>query len=429
MAPILGASVSRAYDVAVRRLAAVDAQTFWMSALVPNDQFLLYAFAGVPDQPEQVLEGLTERAARCDDLRLRIVDDCALRYPLWVPGDIDPDQFTVHAGELDWDSCLAAVARLADDQLEPRIATWRLHVFLPVHGAPGTTGAVTVAVLQISHALADGTRTADLAAWLFGRASAVAPITAARRGSLAVATVAAARTHRVWVGDIAAGRLAPPSRPGPPLPTNKAPTGARRVRTLLRRRSQLAGPTVTVSALVAIATALDGYLADLGADPARLAAEVLLAKPGILAAHNHFRNVGIDLHRELAPGPRGAAIATQLQDCRARAAHPAMLAADRAFAATPAPLLRWGVAQFDPAVRPAQVTGATVVSSVNRGPADLHFGSAPVLWTSGYPALSPMMGLTLGVHGIGDTIALSVHGAESSVDVDEYVARLDHALG
>jgi hypothetical protein len=430
MAPILGASVQRAYDVAVHRLAAVDAQTFWMSALVPNDQFLLYAFAGVPDRLEQVLTGLAERAARCDDLRLRIVDDCALRYPLWVPGEVDTDQFAVHGGELDWDSCLAAVARLADDQLDPRVAAWRLHVFLPVQGAPGTTTAVTVAVLQISHALADGTRTADLAAWLFGRASPVAPIATARSGSLAVATVAAARTHRVWVGDIAAGRLAPPSRPGPPHSTNCAPTGARRVRTLLRRRSELPpGPTVTVSALVAIAAALDGYLADLGADPARLAAEVLLAKPGIRAAHNHFRNVGIDLHQKLAPGSRGAAIATQLQDCRARAAHPAMLAADRAFAATPAPLLRWGVAQFDPAVRSAEVTGATVVSSVNRGAADLQFGSAPVLWTSGYPALSPMMGLTHGVHGLGDTIALSVHGAESSVDVDEYVARLDHALG
>ena len=30
-----------------------------------------------------------------------------------------------------------------------------------------------------------------------------------------------------------------------------------------------------------------------------------------------------------------------------------MRASDRAFAATPAPLLRWGVSQFDPAVRPA----------------------------------------------------------------------------
>ena len=32
----------------VRRLAAVDAQTYWMSAKIPNDQFLLYGFEGGP---------------------------------------------------------------------------------------------------------------------------------------------------------------------------------------------------------------------------------------------------------------------------------------------------------------------------------------------------------------------------------------------
>jgi hypothetical protein len=107
-----------------------------------------------------------------------------------------------------------------------------------------------------------------------------------------------------------------------------------------------------------------------------------------------------------------------------------MAAEDRAFAAVPAPLLRWGVAQLDPAARSATVTGNTVVSSVNRGPADLHFGGCPVLLTAGYPALSPMMGLTHGVHGIGDIIAVSVHAAESAIgDIDDYVARLSAALG
>ena len=98
-------------------------------------------------------------------------------------------------------------------------------------------------------------------------------------------------------------------------------------------------------------------------------------------------------------------------------------------AAVPAPLLRWGVAQFDPDARSPTATGNTVVSSVNRGAADLHFGDAPVVVTAGYPGLSPMMGLTHGVHGIGDTIAVSVHAAESAIgDVDAYVDRLDAAL-
>jgi hypothetical protein len=106
-----------------------------------------------------------------------------------------------------------------------------------------------------------------------------------------------------------------------------------------------------------------------------------------------------------------------------------MLAASRASAAVPAALLRWGVQQFDPTLRSPTVTGNTVVSSVNRGPADLRFGDVPVALTAGYPALSPMMGVTHGVHGIGDTVAISVHAAESSIgDIDAYVERLSAVL-
>ena len=79
------------------------------------------------------------------------------------------------------------------------------------------------------------------------------------------------------------------------------------------------------------------------------------------------------------------------------------------------------------------MTGNTVVSSVNRGPADLRFGTAPVLLTAGYPALSPMMGLTHGVHGVGDTVAVSVHTVDGVLggvgDLDDYLARLDAELG
>ena len=201
------------------------------------------------------------------------------------------------------------------------------------------------------------------------------------------------------------------------------------VRTVLRHRSQIAGPTVTVGALAAISTALSGHLRDLGDDPSALGAEVPMAKPGMRQAHNHFGNVSINLYPELEFGERTTRIAEELALRRRRAAHPAMLAASRASAAVPAPLLRWGVKQFDPTVRSPTVIGNTVVSSVNRGPADLYFGDAPVVMTAGYPGLSPMMGLTHGVHGIGDTIAISVHAAESAVgDVDAYVERLAAAL-
>jgi hypothetical protein len=84
--------------------------------------------------------------------------------------------------------------------------------------------------------------------------------------------------------------------------------------------------------------------------------------------------------------------------------------------------------RFDPAVRSSTVTGHTVVSSINRGPADLSFGGCPVILTAGYPALSPMMALTHGVHGIGTTIAVSMHADATVIDVDDYLGRLHEAL-
>src|SRR5262249_11859542 len=149
-----------------------------------------------------------------------------------------------------------------------------------------------------------------------------------------------------------------------------------------------------------------------------------MAKAGVRKANNHFGNVGIGLYPELDVAARIARIVEDMAERRRRAAHPAMLAASRASAAVPAPLLPWGVKQFDPAMRSPTVTGNTVVSSVNRGSADLHFGDVPVVLTAGYPGLSPVMGLTHGVHGIGDTIAITVHAAASAIgDVDAYVDR------
>jgi hypothetical protein len=146
-------------------------------------------------------------------------------------------------------------------------------------------------------------------------------------------------------------------------------------------------------------------------------------------AHNHFGNIVVGLYPELDLDVRLQRIGTDLANGRRRFEHPATRSADRAFAAVPAPLLRWGVSQFDPDVRPAQVLGNTVVSSVNRGPADLRFGEARVVLTAGYPALSPSMGLTHGVHGIGETIAISVNAAQAAVaDIDAYLELLGAAL-
>ena len=411
----------------VTRLAAADAQAYWLSAKIPSDQLLLYAFDGAPP-PQPVLSYLRRRAAMCHDLQLRVIDDCPAVYPAWGYAPVRPAQFAVQSGS-DWVNCLDSVMALADDPLDVTDAAWRMHVFTPVAGVPQASGPATVAVLQISHALTDGLRAADLAGWLFGRPVPVAPVPATRRGSLLARSVAAARTHRRLVADTAAGVVHAAPAPRPALSTNSAPAGRRRVHTVIRNRAALGGATVTVAVLAAISDALAGYLTEQGQDISRLGAEVPLAHSGVRLSHNHFGNVGVGLYPELATVERAERIAADLAAGRARADHPAAVAARRSFAAVPAPLLRWGVRQFDETARSPVVTGHTVVTSVNRGAADLHFGSAPVRFTAGYPLLSPMMGLVHGVHGIGDTVAISVHAAESAGDVDDYLARLDRALG
>lgn len=414
-------------------MAPVDAQTLWMSTKIANDQFLLYAFDGAPPDTERVIAGIRQRAQQCPDLMLRVEDDSAVRYPAWVPAAVSATQFVRHdPPEQSWTDCLDAIARLTGDQLDLGEKGWRLHIFERVRAVPRTSRPATVTVLQIAHALADGTRTDGTAAWLFGRDAPMQPVPAPSRGWLLPRAVRASRAQHRLERDIAAGLVAGPTQARPALLSNTRPAGVPMVRTLVCDRARLGGPTVTIAALVAISTALAGMLRERGADPAQLGAEVLMAKPGVRHSHNHFRNVGIGLYPDLERGERARRITEVFAAQRDRARHPAMTAAALAFAAVPAPLLRWGVAQFDPDARSTTVTGNTVVSSVNRGVADLRFGAAAAVFTAGFPALSPMMGLTHGVHGLGDAIAISVHTAPSVFDataVADYLARLDHALG
>ena len=404
-----------------------------MSAKIPNDTVLLFGFCGVPADVDAAIEEIAERARGCPDLTVRIEDGGRLTYPAWVQRDVDRSLFVVHAAaERTFQACLDEASALTADRLDAGVAAWRMHVFTDIEGIPGAVGPGTVAVLQISHALGGVGRTSGPAAIMFGRRDGVVPgIDVAHTGRFALPIVGfrAARAHRRLVEDTAAGRVPAPAELRPALRTNGRPAGSRHLRTLVRRRSAVNGPTVTVAALSAVSVALAGHLRSLGEDPSRLGAEVPMAKPPPRLAYNHFGNVGVGLHPELAASERLERIAADLDARRRRAAHPAMQMADLAFAATPAPLLRWGMERFDPDVRVSNVTGNAVVSSVNCGAKDFHFGGAPVTVACAFPGLSPMMGLTHAVCGVGDTISLSVHAAESAIgDIDSYAERLEAVL-
>lgn len=396
-------------------MAPADAQLLWLSAKVPNDQFLLYAFDGALD--ESVLDEIGERARRCPDLCVRVRDDHPWRYPRWVAAEVVGEQFVVHEAR-DWQGCLDGVAALG--QLDATAMCWRVHLFAP-----------DAVVVQVCHALGDGSRSSALAAILLGRpavASGAGP-RPPRRGFLPWRAVAAARAHRRLVGDTDAGLLPPPAALRPPLSVNERPGATPVLRTLVVDRTFLRRPTVTIAALGAIGEALGGYLSGRGEDIDQLGAELPMALPPVLQGYNNFRNAGVGLYPTADRERRVQRIAHDVAGQRSRAWHPATVAAARASAAVPAWLVRWGISRFDPGTRCDAVTGNTVVSSVNRGPADLHLGGRRVRMTAGFPALSPMMSLTHGVHGIGETVTVSVRADPSNVDVDDYLDRLRHALG
>ncbi|MBX7451019.1 WS/DGAT domain-containing protein [Mycolicibacterium sp. 3033] len=410
-----------------RRLTAVDAQMLWLSAASPNDQFLLYGF-GAPVDPTVALTAVRDNAARCAALTVRVRDRGPWRYPVWERCGVSADRFAVHDATT-WADVLAAVAALTHHQVDAQARPWRLHAFPRVHGVPGVDVG-SVAMLQISHALADGGRASALAARLFGRPGPLEAVRPLPVHGFVHRSAAAAVAHRRLVRDVDAGLVPPSAAPYPLQRSNTRPAGPVHLRTVVRRRDQLSRPTVTVGALSAISAALATHLRACGDDAERLGAEIPMAKPGERRANNHFGNVGIGLYPQLPSQLRTQAIARDLLRRRRRVSHPAMAAQDAAFAAVPAALLRWGMGQFDPDQRSPVVAGNTVVSSVNRGRADLSFGGAPVVLTAGFPALSPMMGVTHGVHGIGGTVAISVHAAESAIgDVDAYVERLAGGLG
>ena len=312
-------------------MAAVDAQFYWMSAKIPNDEFLLYAFDGEPSNCERAVEQVCRRARACPDLTMRIQDRSSLTYPQWVPTALGLEQVVCHdLPDHSWRDCLAAVVALADAQLDVRRMPWRLHVFTPVLGIPGVSGTGAVVVMQVAHALADGARASAMAAWLLGRAAPVPPPARPSAGVFPWRAVDAARTHRRRVRDTRAGLLAPTLGDRPPQPTNARPDGVRSMRTLVRRRAQLRSPTITVGVLTAVSTALSRLLGD-AADS--LGAEVPMAKPGVPQANNHFGNVVVGLYPKLGLDERAERIAIDLANGRRRFEHPATRAADRALAA------------------------------------------------------------------------------------------------
>ena len=430
----------------MHRMAAADAASYWMSRRIPNDQFLVYCFAAPSSSVEDCAARLRLRAALVDDLCLRIRDvPGTVDRPYWESVSPADDQVRVDSTRRTWSSCLAEIAGLIARPLDPTRAAWRAHLFGPVVDAPGAAGDVYVVVVQMCHALGDGRRASQIVREWF-----TAPATPRRPASTVRSSV---RELLVDAGTFLGGvlrfpgefvttarrgfrvaRLAPASAPGPsgypPTRLNTPPGPRRTLRVLVFDRDHLTrrGQPVTVAVLAAISAALPEYLGETGR---RLGVELTIGRTGEPQARNHFRNAAVDLHVDVDDlVERARLIGADVAAARAAEADPVRLAQCRASESTPAILARWGIGAVDLETPPETVTGVTVVSSVDRGAADIDLDGGEILFTTGFPALSPAQGLTHGVHGIGDRIALSVTTSpEVMGDVDRYVELLAQAAG
>src|SRR5205085_7622675 len=95
----------------------------------------------------------------------------------------------------------------------------------------------------------DGIRSSEPAAWLFGRAPEVLPVPApppVRGAALPWRSYRAARAHQQLVHEEEAGLVPAQADSRPALHSNTRPDGVRSVRTVIRNRAKLTGPTVTV---------------------------------------------------------------------------------------------------------------------------------------------------------------------------------------
>ncbi len=451
---------------------------YWLAARGPTDLFLLYCFADTGRPGAELREFIARRSARIPELSVRLRRTPAdLDQPFWTPSQFHSEQFRQHEiPDSDWHAVSRALGVLLDSRVAAAEFPWRLHVFRGVRNVPGADGTgdpALVAVLQVSHALADGRGAARIARALFGagepedpgragadrggvkacspgacrpdrlsgartdvraagalRAVAGAALFPWRMGATVLRGVAAARAARELAARTAAGEIPPPGPGFPPGPLNPAapPAGhVARVLVLPAERLRAPGRTVTVLALTVVSVAMERYLAERGHPAERLGAQVPVAIAAGEGGHpvrrfgarapvagaggrNNYRSVGVELHTGVPElRERSALIAAELAARRTRAAHPLLRAQDRVTAVLPAAVLRRDLERYPVDAVPDQIAGHTVLSSVHRGPADLAFGGGAVRWSCGFPALGSVMHLTHGVTGLGDTLTLSVH--------------------
>ncbi len=425
---------------------------YWLSERMPNDQFLLFCFATDADV-DAVRESVRGRVRRMGELLCRVRDVPGhLDYPYWVPRIFGDELVVGHRlSDPSWTGLQRELGALVATSLDARESPWRLHVFSGIRDAPGCDGAALVVVWQVSHAFADGRRATELARALFGAGAppmSMSPPPAPSEPMMLARAFAgfpgrivrtfssgrrAAAAARALDAATAAGEVPPPGTGRSLTGIDTDPGTDRAVRMVVCPAAPFhsGGHTVTTVALTVVSVALPGFLAARGEDvPDQLGAEVTVAVPTRGAARNNYRNVGVELFvTEPDLRVRAARIAADLAARRARVNHPLLGQRDAATEYVPAPLARAGIVRYPMTGLPVTVTGNTVVSSVFRGSAGLALAGGPVMFSAGFPGLSPATALTHGVYGLGETVTIGVAaGIRMVPDLDAYEEMLREAV-
>ncbi|CCQ14686.1 putative uncharacterized protein [Rhodococcus sp. AW25M09] len=404
-----------------------------------RDQFALLVFDSV-DAPAptfaDVLAHVESRSPRIPGLGVRLRETLwGLDYPRWVRDDSPPRDHVVDHDltEPSWDGVEAFIGELLSTRLDMRTLAWKLHVIRGARDAPLVQGAATLIVLQVGHALTDGSGVTRLLRALFvphgdptidtplpGHTSPDSTVRTAlgvARGilfapvDLAISRWEASRSLRAVL------RTAmPPLLPASSL--NRAVGSSRAVRIVPLSAGEVraVNSTVTVSALAAVGSSLRRYLSAVdssgGRDELGIAAMVPMALPPDCAWPSANRVVvgTVNLHVGIDnPEERPKHIARSLDRERTRVTGEPALRLARADERVPAPIVQFVQGRrFRRRIRnPEHVAGQTTVVSVNRGGADLELCGATARFTAGFPFLDDGRALTHGFFGLGDTVTVA----------------------
>lgn len=426
------------------------------------DQYTVISFDSEDTEPpsfDQVAAQVEHRARLVPRLGVRICEAPGQwEFPRWIR---DPHPVRDHLVDHDLSdgrhTFESFVAELASVPIDATDRAWKIHVGRGLSAVDGVRGAATVVVVQISHALSDGSVGTHIARALFGRAektentalpdpvaSRARPLYDAAKGAVllplrwARSQIPMVRAQKKYLAAVRDGELVVPA-PVEAAKFNAHPDETRAVHVLQFPKSQWTGgsATVTVTALTAVGAALSEYFAAHGEpdrDDLRALVPTALAASVPWPAVNRTLAAAVTLHPELGEATRRAsAVAEALALQREHLTDHRHLDATRSAEVYPAALVlgfgRHGRRTAPRTGTPDRVNTHTVVTSVNRTSLDLTLGSARARSCAGVAALGPGCSVSHAVYGYGDLVTVCVTVCPTTVpDHADYANILRSAI-